>query len=546
MPAKTTVGEYLVARIEELGLGHVFGIPGDYVLGFYDRLVASRLQLVGTCTEIGAGYAADAYARVRGLGCVCVTYCVGGLNVVNAIGGAYAEKSPVVVISGAPGLSERHASPLLHHQVRDFRTQVAVYGKVTAAAVAIEDPADAPRLIDETLDTCLKQKRPVFIELPRDIVDRACPRPGRWRVDAPLSDANALREAVAETTALLKTARRPAILAGVEIHRFGLQERLLELVKRTGYPIATTLLGKSIISERHPQFVGVYQGAMGRPATRRAIERADSLLVLGAFMTDMNLGVGTADLDPERTIDANSERIRIRHHRFDGIVLEDFMEGLTAARLGPRRAGAKPVPALPKPFRPIASRPISVRRFFARMNEFLGEDNVVICDIGDSLFGGSELTIHRRTEFICPAYYTSMGFAVPAALGAQSARRGLRPIVFVGDGAFQMTGQELSSIARQGLNPIVFVLNNDGYTTERYIREGPYNDIRHWRYHRLPELIDAGLGMEVRTEGELETALDTAADHEASFVLVNVHLDRMDASPALKRLGEGLARLSRR
>lgn len=544
MAKKSTVGEYLVARLTELGVGHVFGIPGDYVLGFYDRIVESRLELVGTCTEIGAGYAADAYARANGLGCVCVTYCVGGLNVVNAIGGAYAEKSPVVVISGAPGMSERAVSPLLHHQVRDFRTQLSVYEKVTVAAVAIEDPAEAPRLIDETLNACLEHKRPVFIELPRDVVDKPCPPPTRWRVDAPLSDADALSEAIAETSDMLKAAKRPAILAGVEIHRFGLQETLLRLVKKTGYPVATTLLGKSIISERHPQFVGVYQGAMGRAATRRAVERADVLLVLGAFMTDMNLGVGTADLDPVRTIDANSERISIRHHHFDDVVLEDFVEGLISARLGPRRDVVTPARAEPKPFRPSPSRPMTIARLFARMNEFIDENTMVICDIGDSLFGGSDLTIHRRTEFMCPAYYTSMGFAVPASLGAQMARRGLRPVVFVGDGAFQMTGQELSSIANQGLNPIVFVLNNEGYTTERYIREGPYNDIRNWRYHLMPELLGGGLGIEVATEGEFEAALETARAHTSSFVIVNVHLQKMDASPALKRLGEGLAKRS--
>jgi indolepyruvate decarboxylase len=183
-----------------------------------------------------------------------------------------------------------------------------------------------------------------------------------------------------------------------------------------------------------------------------------------------------------------------------------------------------------------------VRRFFARMNDFLEDDFVVICDIGDSLFGAADLTIHRRTEFISPAYYTSMGFAIPAALGAQIRNLRLRPVVFVGDGAFQMTGQELSSVVRYGLNPIVFVLNNKGYTTERFIQEGPYNDLHEWRYHLMPQLLGAGWGCEVRTEGELEAALVLARRNTRSFSIMNVHLDPLDRSDALERLARRLGR----
>jgi indolepyruvate decarboxylase len=372
--------------------------------------------------------------------------------------------------------------------------------------------------------------------------DAPCARPRPLAAKPPERNRQTLREALDEAAAMLRAAKRPVILAGVEIHRFGLQDALLALVERTGYPVAATLLGKSVISERHPRYIGIYEGAMGHEHVRRAVEGADCVLILGAFMTDINLGIYTAHLDVSRTINATSERISIKHHHFEGITLRDFLRGLARSRVGRRRKAAVAPKAEPKPFRPQRCRAVTVRRFFARMNDFLQDDYVVICDIGDSLFGGADLTIHRRTEFLSPAYYTSMGFAIPAALGAQIRKPRLRCVVFVGDGAFQMTGQELSTVARYGLNPIVFVLNNKGYTTERFINDGPYNDVHEWAYHLCPQLLQAGWGCEVRTEGELEDALAKAHGNTGSFSIVNVHLDPMDSSAALARLGRRLGK----
>jgi indolepyruvate decarboxylase len=542
MAPRATIGTYLLHRLGEMGVRHVFGVPGDYVLGFYDQLVASPLQVVGTCTEAGASFAADAYARVHGLGAVCVTYCVGGLNTINAVAGAYAEKSPLIVISGAPGLGERLRSPLLHHRVRDFHTQRRIFEHVTVASAALEDAARAPAQIDEVLAACVRHKRPVYLELPRDMHDRPCARPRRLAAEPQYRDPEALREALDEAAAMLRHARRPVILAGVEIHRFGLQDALLRLVERTGWPVAATLLGKSVLSERHDRYLGIYEGAMGTEAVRRVVEAADCVLILGAFMTDINLGIYTAHLDVSRTINATSQRISIKRHHFEGVPLREFIRGLIRSRLGRRRRAVVAPKRPPWPFRPQRRRRLTVRRFFARMNDFLQDDTIVICDIGDSLFGAADLTIHRRTEFLSPAYYTSMGFAVPAAVGAQMASPRARCVVFVGDGAFQMTGQELSTVARHGLNPILFVLNNKGYTTERIINDGPYNDIHDWAYHAWPEVLRDGWGGEARTEGELEDALATARANTRSFSIVNVHLDPWGCSDALSRLGRRLGR----
>ena len=543
MKTALSIGDYLIQQLYRRGVRHVFGIPGDYVLGFYDQLAQSKLKLINTCDEQGAGFAADGYARVRGLGAVCVTYCVGGLKVANTTAEAFAEKSPVVVISGAPGVKEREKNPLLHHKVREFDTQKKVFEQLTVASTVLSDPQIAFQEIDRVLDAAERYKRPVYLELPRDMVlQRGIAHYRPARADE-TGDARVLQAALAEAIAMINAARKPVILADVEVHRFGLQEALARLVEKTGIPVAATLLGKSVIGEQHPLYLGVYEGAMGREEVRRYVESSDCVLMLGAFMTDINLGIYTARLDPARSISATSEKFSVRHHSYEGVSFEDFMEGLLQARWRRRKVARIPHPPKSIPFRTAhGSRPITVRRLFQRLDSFLSDDTVVVADVGDALFGAADLHIHHRTEFLGTAYYASMGFAIPAGIGAQLADPKSRPLILVGDGAFQMTGMELATAVRYRLNPIVVVLNNAGYGTEREIHEGPYNDIAAWRFHRVPEVLGAGISFVVKTEDDLEHALATAKNHTRSFCLLEVMLDPLDRSPALQRIGQRLGK----
>ena len=542
MRTTQSIGEYLIQRLWAHGVRHVFGVPGDYVLGFYQQLADSGLRIVNTCDEQGAGFAADAYARVRGLGAVCVTYCVGGLKVANTTAQAFAEKSPVVVISGAPGTTERGKNPLLHHKVKDFDTQLKVFEQWTVAAAVLDDAHTACREIDRVLAAALRYKRPVYIELPRNMAGvegvnhRAAPEPPET------SDRDALTEALREATAMINAARQPVVLAGVELHRFGLQETLLQLLAKTNLPVAATLLSKSVIAERHPNYLGVYEGAMGHEEVRAYVESSDCLILLGAFMSDINLGVFTAELDPHKSISVTSEKACIRYHTYEGIRLQDFLQGLIRARITRRDSNAKPHPESPQPFHVVDGARVTVARLFHRLNSFLDDDTVVIADVGEAMFAGADLFIHGGTEYLSPVYYTSMGFAVPAALGAQLANPKRRPLVLVGDGAFQMTGMELSTIARFRLSPVVVVLNNGGYGTERPMLDGPFNDVLRWDYSRIPEVIGAGRGFDVETEDQLDAALTAARAQPDNVCLLNVHLDPHDRSPALQRLTASLGK----
>src|SRR5260221_13292594 len=555
MKTSLSIGDYLIQRLYAHGVRHVFGIPGDYVLGFYDLLSKSKLRLINTCDEQGAGFAADAYARVRGLGAVCITYCVGGLKVADTTAEALAEKSPVVVISGAPGIKEREKNPLLHHKVQEFDAQAKVFKELTVASTVLSDPQTALQEIDRVLHAALRFKRPVYIELPRDLVSVPGIPHHRPREVHETSDPRTLAAALAEAAGMINGAKQPVIIADVEIHRFGLQDVVVKLAQKTGIPVASTLLGKSVIGEHHPFYIGVYEGAMGRESVRQFVESSDCVILLGAFLTDINLGVFTARLDPARSIYATSEKLSIRYHSYEDVRFKDFMRGLLRAGLRRRRLAGKAsrLPAgFPAPQSKIAGKmpgkagwkpaPLTVKRLFERLNSFLTEDTIVVADVGDALFGAADLYIHHRTEFLGPAYYASMGFAVPAGIGVQLASPHLRPLILVGDGAFQMTAMELSTAVRYHLNPIVIVLNNSGYGTERQMQDGPYNDVVPWLYHRLPEIFGAGRGFLVRTDHELDAALAEAEQHKEGFSLLEARLDPQDRSPALQRLAERLAK----
>lgn len=538
-----SIGEYLIQRLYANGVRHVFGIPGDYVLGFYDQLAGSKLRTINTCDEQGAGFAADAYARVKGLGAVCITYCVGGLKIANTTAEAFAEKSPVVVISGAPGMKEREKNPLLHHKVREFDTQKRVFEQLTVASTVLSDPQTAFQEIDRVLHTALRYKRPVYIELPRDQVMLRGNRYHRTEPFGLRSDPRSLNAALAEALEVIHRARRPVILADVEIHRFGLQDLLIQLTEKANIPVAATVLGKSVMGEQHPHYLGVYEGAMGREDVRRYVESSDCVILLGAFMTDINLGVYTARLDPGKSIYTTSEKLSIGYHTYEEVQFQDFLRGLVRLPFRRRRLGRIPRPNIPGPFQiRQPGKRLTVKRMFERLNAFLSASTVVVADVGDSLFGAADLFIRERTEFISPAYYTSMGFAVPACIGAQMANPKSRPLVLVGDGAFQMTGMELATVARYGLNPVVVVLNNRGYGTERHMQDGPYNDLWPWNFSKIPEILGAGRGWVAETEGEFDAALNESAGWTQEFCLIEARLAPLDRSPALDRLAARLAK----
>lgn len=535
-----TIGGYLIRRLGEEGVGHVFGVPGDYCLTFFSLLEKSPLQIINTCDEQGAGFAADAYARINGLGVVALTYCVGGLKAANAIAQAYAERSPVILISGAPGAREQARNPLLHHRVRDFDTQLKVFRELTVATAVLDDPTTAASEIERVIALARRHSRPVYIELPRDMaLAEISPAPIR-PLPAEASDPEALAYAVAEAVDKIAASKHPVILAGEELHRFRLQDRLMAIVENSGIPVAASIMGKSTFPESHPAYMGVYEGAMGREDLRDYVESSDCLILLGAMMTDVNLGIYTAHIDRHSAIYAGKDRVAVGLHAYDDVRMEDFVAALAERQWKKRAIPPFVHPVHPGPF-DASDRKMTVEALFRQINAFLEADMIVIADPGDALLGASDLFISDGAHFLASAYYTSLGFAVPAALGVKAAAPRLRPLVLVGDGAFQMTGMEISTAARFGMNPIVILFDNDGYGTERPMLDGCFNDIERWNYAGLDQVIGGGLGIRVETEREMAAALARAQANEAGWSLIQVALDRDDKSPALRRLTAKLA-----
>jgi len=535
---RVRIADYIVERLRQRGVDHVFGVPGDFVLKFFEHLERSDLQVVNTCDEQGAGFAADAYARLRGLGVVCVTYGVGGLKIANTTAQAYAEESPVVVISGAPGLEEQRSGALLHHVIKGYDNQRRIFEHLTVATAVLDDPDIACREIDRVIEAANLHKRPVYIEIPRDMTLAEVPRPVAHPVPAPQSDAPTLAAAVDDAVALLRAARRPVAFLGLQTVRFGMLPTALRLIERSSLPTAVTPLDKSAISEQHPCFIGVYAGAMSRRDVQTYVESADCLLLLGPLLTDVNLGGNTAEIRPERCIHATRHQVRIGYRTYDRVRLEDFVQTLAEADLP--HFGAVSTPIAPEPvaeWRPEPGKAVTVARLFERLGCFLADNTVVIADPGDAMFGALDLPVRQDHEFLANAFYASLGFAVPASIGVQLADPARRPLVLVGDGAFQMTGMELSTSLRYGLNPVVVVLNNAGYLTERLMLDGAFNDVLPWNYAALTKVFGGGRSFVIENEVQLDAALQEAAD-APELCLLDVHLDPRDASPALLRLAE--------
>jgi TPP-dependent 2-oxoacid decarboxylase len=548
------LAEHLYNELHQRGVDHAFGIPGDFALSLWAALEQSPLQGIVLAHEPAVGFAADAYARMRGMGLAIVTYGVGGLNMVNPTAEAYAEKSPLVIVSGSPGIRERHNNPLLHHKVKTFDSQRKVYEEVTRGAFLLDNPLTAARVIQEALQLVEDYKQPVYLEVPRDLVF-ADIMPSPVEREPRTIDRGALLEAVSETVGMIINSDRPAILGCVEMHRFGLQSELRELAERTGIPIAATMLGKGVFPEDHPLYMGIYVGGASGEELRQYIEGSDCLLMLGTYLSDFNMGIFTHHLEPRNAVHATSENIRVKYHVYHDVPLQDFMrELLRSPRLG-RRTFAFPGQGpsggeksevrrqeaeengAPSSIEPstLENVPVSMQAIVDELNRFIRPEHLIVTDVGDCLFAGLDVHTRHAMGFLSPAYYLSMGFGIPGAIGAQIADPNARPILLIGDGAFQMMGMELLSARRYHLNPIILLLNNASYATLRFMNpESQYTDIPTTNYADLARVL-GGQGFSVNTVQDLRDAL--AKSQEAKDVcLLDIHLSPDDTSQVLQNL----------
>ena len=538
MEAKMKLGDYLVAYLRKIGVTHLFGIPGDLVINLFFKFGRPRgLKIITLSHEPGVGFAADGYARSTGrIGAICVTYGAGGHNMVNPVAGSFAERVPILVISGGPGEEERKLGVLIHHQARAIESQLNIYKEVTCAAKTIDDPLRAAADIDGVIRSMWLNQQPGYIEIHRDMVEREIPVPKQiidWDGELPhaTSDRHKLDEAVRDTAERLAAARRPVVLIGIEAFRYKLAKDIVRLVEKMGVPCCTSVLAKGAFPMNHPLYMGVYIGAISPRPIRARVEEADLIIGLGMFLTDIELGGSQpAEALRHRSIWAVEHHVNVSFHTYTDVTLRDFVHGLLRTDLKMHHEKVEYSDNLP-PGRSEVNRAVRVGDVLVEINRFLARNKkfMAVAESGDSLFGGLDLKVGDDGLYLAQGFYASMGFAIPGALGAQIGT-GLRPLILTGDGGFQMTGVEIAHALRYKLNPIVVLLNNGGWGIFRPVAQRQdLLALPTWRYADLAKLW-GGRGFRVETVAQLRRALDEAKK-APSFSIIEVMIGPRDLSP---------------
>src|SRR5438105_5755698 len=555
----TTVSNYLIARLQQAGLEHLFAVPGDYASPFLESLDATTgIERVANMNELGSGYAADGYARCRGIGAACVQYGVGGFSLVTCTAGAFVERVPVAVISASPSAQdrqlERSEAILFHHSTGDLRADEKVFENVTMASEIIHSAKNAPAQIDRAITAMLTHRRPSYIEVLNNVWGLACAAPqGTLAPVTKPSDPQSLAAALQAAWERIQAAKLPVLWAGVEIQRFGLQDTLQEIVDASGLYFTTTSLGKTVLDESQRQFVGTYAGPASPLETRTVMDdAADCIVALGTIVTDDYLDIMQSSFG--QMIEVNDEEARVGHQYYHGVTLQDFLDGLLARfredQGYPRTFALPEVDEEPEP-EVNPGDALTYNSFYSELSAFLKneqllDDSVLVLGESTSLYVFGNLFGLPRSGFVAQAAWGSLGHETGSALGV-ALGSGKRPWVVAGDGGFRMVCQELSSLAYRKCNAVVFVMSNNAYAIEQAFVDikaftpngqfAPFDELPTWDYAALAQAFGAR-GYHATTVAELHAVLAEVKGLEDVPALVEVAIPQKDLAPQLKRLAE--------
>ncbi|MGH9662985.1 MAG: alpha-keto acid decarboxylase family protein, partial [Bryobacteraceae bacterium] len=543
-----TVAEYLIARLQQAGLEHLFAVPGDYASPFLEALdVTPGIVRIPNINELGSGYAADGYARYRGIGAACVQYGVGTFSLLNCTAGSFVERAPVAVISASPNTTDRQLEHreniLFHHSTGHLRADQIVFRNVTVASEIVSTAEAAPAQIDRAITAMLTHRRPIYIEVLNNVWTLPCGEPlGVLKPVGKISDPNSLAALLDAAMARIEGATLPVLWAGVEIQRFGLQDTLQLLVEVSRLYFTTTSLGKTVLDESQRQFVGTYAGPASPAITRAVMAAADCILALGTIITDDYLNIMQSSFG--HMIEVTVDEARIGYQYYRQVALPDFLEGLLArfqARTrNPRQYSLPSVaPEQPKTAKP--GDPLSYSIFFDEIAALLGDKrlrNEVVLVLGEStsLYVFGNLSGLPRNAFVAQAAWGSLGHETGCALGV-ALGSGKRPFVIAGDGGFMMICQELSSLARQKCNAVVFVMSNQAYAIEQAFVDisafspsgefAPFDLLPTWDYAALAEAFGAR-SYRAATVKELRAVLADVQHLKDAPAIVEVLISQKD------------------
>ncbi|KAL0960713.1 hypothetical protein HGRIS_005739 [Hohenbuehelia grisea] len=553
------LGEYLLARLEQLDVSSMFGVPGDFNLGFLDIVEENpNIEWIGNCNELNAAYAADGYARVKhnSLGVVLTTFGVGELSAMNGIAGAFSEMVPVLHIVGVPSTQQQKSKPMLHHTLGDGRYDAyeRAAEQFTVAQAELRDAKTAPAEIDRILTECIKNARPVYLTLPTDLVYK---KVSAERLKTPIprlpspNDPDVEKAVIDEIVKLVDSVNNDVvIIIDACAIRHDARDEVNELITKTGYPVYSAPMGKSTVNEQYERYGGIYVGSISHPEIKEKVESAKLILSVGSLKTDFNTGNFTYSIPTASTIELHSSHTNIQYATYPDIGMKELIPKL-AARLQANKASALAleVPAFTFPVPMEDNEIISHTWLWPRVGQFFKEKDVIVAETGTSSFGILDVPLPDKSTFVSQILWGSIGWTVGSTLGAALAARDLnlgRTILFIGDGSLQLTVQELSTMMCRGVKPIIFVLNNKGYTIERYLHgwERKYNDIWNWNWTALLSTLGDAEGKltqsyTVNNKTELDALLNdptfAAAD---KMQLVEVMMEKHDAPRALKAQAE--------
>jgi indolepyruvate decarboxylase len=506
------IGDYLLSELAARGVRHLFGVPGDYSLAFLDQVLAHPdVTWVGNCNELNAGYAADGYARITGLGAISLTFGVGELSAINAVGGAYAERVPLVVLGGLPARRTLDAGRVVHHGLggSDWRRVMRAYGEVTVAQTVLR-PDNAVVELTRALDLAMTERRPVYVGLPSDVptIELPSTAPALAEISGLMSAPGELAAFEAAAGRLVAKSRRPMILLGHELARLGLTEQVQKLALGAGIPVAVTAIGKGQIDEQAVDWVGTYVGPASPDRIIETVERADCVLALGVVFSDTETAGFSAALQESGMIVVRPENTAVAGKPFGPVAAADALRSLAKLFGGPRTHTPRPAD---QPVRAAADDKLTQDPLWTEVTAAIRPGDVVVVDQGTPSFGMLDHRMPSGVSYLAGTLWGSIGYSLPAALGAAVAAPDRRVLLLIGDGSLQLTAQELSTMARQGANITIVLVNNAGYTIERAIN-GPtalYNDIAQWDHTALVRAL-CGPDTPVtpaRTVGELRAAL---------------------------------------
>ncbi|WP_346923982.1 alpha-keto acid decarboxylase family protein [Rothia sp. (in: high G+C Gram-positive bacteria)] len=545
-----TVSDYLLDRLNELGLRNLFGVPGDFNLQFLDHVIEHEgIAWVGNANELNAGYAADGYARVNGIGALVTTYGVGELSAINATAGSYAEQVPVLHIVGAPSKDAQAAHLTMHHTLGDgdFTHFIRMASEVSCTVADLEH-ATAVSEIDRVLREMMIHKRPGYILLATDVARvEVDPPAAPLNVPAKLSSPGA-RESFRKDLTTLLAGKKTTVLADLLVHRMGAQSNLTEMLDATGLPYATLMWGKTLVDESKPEFAGIYAGVVSSARTKDAVEQAEALICAGVTFTDTTTAGFSQNL-PENTVFLGAQTAKIGRKTYAPLTLDTALDLVREVTL---EVGAAPKKLLPwdeETHEDIdMDAPLTQDVLWSLLSRELSPGNIVVADQGTSFFGMASRRFPENSMFIGQPLWGSIGYTLPAMLGASIADRGARGVLLIGDGSAQLTFQEIGTMLEQKTNPVVVLINNDGYTVERAIHgpTQPYNDIRRYNWQLIPAALGATeddvLMLRVTTAAELLEATALTQATRDKLVFLEVMMDKDDVPALLADVAAALTR----